>query len=357
MAPTGLLLINLGTPDEPTTAAVRRYLRQFLSDPRVLDMNAVGRFFLLNFAILPTRPAKSAHAYRTIWDPQRGSPLLYHSRDLVTAVRERLGTEWRVELGMRYGKPSIESALAALRAAGCDRVVALPLFPQYASSSTGSAVEELFRVARTAWNVPWLEIVPPFWDDAGYLDAFAAVGRPVLERMQPDQILFSFHGLPERQILKSDDTGKHCLASPGCCDQVTDANRNCYRAQCYATARGIAQRLGLPTERWQVSFQSRLGRIPWIKPYTDLVIDELGRSGVKKVAVFCPAFVADCLETVEEVGIRTRDAFRAAGGEELELVPSLNAHPSWADAVVAMVQRHEPPEAAAGAGRRLRVVE
>ena len=358
MAPTGLLLINLGTPDEPTTPAVRRYLRQFLSDPRVLDMNPVGRFFLLNLVILPTRPAKSAHAYRTIWDAQRGSPLLFHGKDLTAAVAERLGPTWRVELGMRYGNPSIASALAALRAAGCDRIVALPMFPQYASSSTGSAVEELFAAAGLAWNVPWLDIVPPFWDEPGFLDAFAEVGRPVLAEMAPDHVIFSFHGLPERQIKKSDDSSRHCLAASSCCDQVGDVNRNCYRAQCYATAHGIATRLGLAADRTTVSFQSRLGRIPWIQPYTDKVLEDLVRAGVKRLAVFCPAFVADCLETVEEIGVRARDDWRRLGGDELVLVPSLNASPRWAETVADLARRHESREAeGAAASARLRVVE
>jgi ferrochelatase len=356
MAPTGLLLINLGTPDEPTTGPVRRYLRQFLSDPRVVDINPVGRWLLLNLIILPTRPAKSAHAYRTIWDPKRGSPLLYHSRDLTAAVAQRLGDGWRVELAMRYGNPSIESGLAALRAAGCDRIVALPLFPQYASSSTGSAVEELLRHAGAAWNVPWLEIVPPFWDEPGFLDAFAEVGRAPIAELSADHVLFSFHGLPERQIRKSDDTGAHCLASPSCCDRMVDANRNCYRAQSYATARGIAERLGLAADRYSVSFQSRLGRTPWIKPYTDVVLDELAARGVKRLAVYSPAFVADCLETLEELRIRAREQFLAAGGEELVLIPSLNATPPWADTVAALARRHErAPDAPAA--RLLRVAE
>jgi ferrochelatase len=357
MAPTGLLLINLGTPDEPTTPAVRRYLRQFLSDPRVVDINPVGRFLLLNLVILPTRPAKSAHAYRTIWDPARGSPLLFHSRDLTAAVAERLGPTWKVELAMRYGSPSIESGLAALRAAGCDHLVVLPLFPQYASSSTGSALEVVYQAVSTAWNTPWLDVVPPFWDDAGFLDAFAAAGKDPIAAVGAEHVLFSFHGLPERQIQKSDDSGRHCLASAGCCDRMTDANRNCYRAQSFATARGIAERLALPADRWSVAFQSRLGRTPWIRPYTDVVVVDLARKGVRRLAVYSPAFVADCLETLEEIAIRLRDDFRAAGGEELVLVPSLNATPPWADAVADLARRHQRSETQAAASARLRVVE
>lgn len=334
----GLLLINLGTPDAPTTPAVRRYLREFLGDPRVLDMNRVGRALLLNAVILPTRPAKSAEAYRAIWDPERGSPLLYHSRDLATRVAERLGAAWRVELAMRYGNPSIEHGLDALIAANVDRIVVLPLFPQYASSSTGTAVARVMELAGKKWNVPALDVVPAFFDDAGFLDAFAAVGKPALAAAAADHVLFSFHGLPVRQITKTDATGAHCFASATCCDSL--ANPNCYRAQCFHTARALAARLDLPPEQYTVTFQSRLGRTPWIEPYTDVEIPKLAAQGKKRLAVFCPAFVADCLETVEEIGIRAVAQWKAEGGEDLVLVPSLNATPAWVDAVAAIAERH-----------------
>ena len=335
---TGLLLINLGTPEEPTSAAVRRYLREFLSDPRVLDINPVGRFLLLNLIILPFRPARSAEAYRIIWS-ERGSPLLYHSQDLVPLVRERLGPDWHVELAMRYGEPSIAAALDRFREAGIDRVVVFPLYPQYASSSTGSSLEAVFHEAGQRWNVPHLSVVEAFYDDPGMIEAFTATGRPVIESIKADHVLFSFHGLPERQVRKSDDTGSHCLAREGCCDRIVPANRNCYRAQCFATARLLAQSLGLGEGGYTVCFQSRLGRTPWIKPYTDQVLDELAAAGKKRLAVFCPAFVADCLETLEEIGIRAREQFLAAGGEELALVPSLNSSPAWADAIVGIVEK------------------
>ena len=348
--PHGLLLINLGTPDEPTTPAVRRYLREFLGDPRVLDMNPVGRALLLNLVILPTRPAKSAEAYRSIWDPTRGSPLMYHSVDLAAGVAAKLGEGWRVELAMRYGKPSIPDALARLVAANVDRIVVLPLFPQYASSSTGTAVARVMELAGQAWNVPALDVVPAFFDDAGFLDAFAAVARPALAEAQQDHLLFSFHGLPVRQITKTDATGAHCFGSERCCDTL--ANPNCYRAQCFYTARELGTRLGVAPEHYTICFQSRLGKTPWIQPFTDVVLDELAKQGKKRLAVMCPAFVADCLETVEEIGIRAKEQWQAAGGEELVLVPSLNATPPWVDAVAAMAERHAARKASAS----LRVV-
>lgn len=310
----GLLLLNLGTPDAPTTPAVRRYLAEFLSDPRVVDIHPVARALLLHLVILRVRPARSAHAYRAIWDDQRGSPLLFHTRDLAAGVAAKLGADWRVEVAMRYGSPSIAAALDALR--DVERIVLLPLFPQYASSSTGTAVERVWQLAARAWNVPAIDVVPAFHAEPGFLAAFAAVARPVLEATRPDHVLLSFHGLPERHILRGDPYKEHCLA----------------------TARALADRLGLAEH--SVSFQSRLGRTPWIAPFTDVVIDELARAGKKRLVVLCPAFVADCLETLEEIGIRARAQFRAAGGEELALVPSLNATPPWIDAVCALAERH-----------------
>jgi ferrochelatase len=335
---TGLLLINLGTPDEPTTPAVRRYLREFLGDPRVLDIGAMGRAMLLNLIILPTRPAKSAHAYASIWDPKRGSPLMYHSQDLAAAVAEQLGAAWHVELAMRYGSPSLASALDKLADAEVERIVVLPLFPQYASSSTGTAQARVMELAGQCWNVPPLDFVPAFYDDPGFLDAFAAVARPRLAEFRPDHVLFSFHGLPVRQIVKTDRTKKVCFKTETCCDRLD--NPHCYRAQSFATARGLAQRLDLTAERYTICFQSRLGRTPWIEPYTDHVLDKLAHGGTKRLAVLCPAFVADCLETVEEIGIRARQQFKGGGGEELILVPSLNATRPWVDAVCAMASRH-----------------
>ena len=310
---TGLLLLNLGTPDSPTTPAVRRYLREFLSDPRVVDINPVGRALLLNLIILPFRSPKSAHAYRSIWT-DRGSPLLFHTQDLAAGVAAKLGPSWCVEVGMRYGTPSIASALARLE--GCDRIVVLPLFPQYASSSTGTAMERVWQLAAKKWRVPAIDIVSPFYGDAGFLAAWEAVAKDAIADAKADHVLFSFHGLPVRHVTKGDP----------------------YPEQCEATARDLAERLGVVNH--SLSYQSRLGRTPWLRPFTDHVLDELAKKGVKRLAVMCPAFVADCLETLEEIGIRARAQFKAAGGEELVLIPSLNATPAWIDAVAAMAERH-----------------
>lgn len=335
----GCLLINLGTPEAPTSGKVRDYLRQFLGDPRVLDMPAFGRWLLLNLVILPFRPRKSAEAYRQIWT-EAGSPLMVHAQELARQVQAALGPDVPVELGMRYGAPSLPNALWRLRTRGVERLIVLPLFPQFATSTTGTAVAEVYRVLGTWWTMPSVQVVEPFYDHPAFLRAFAEVAAPTLTEFRPDHVLFSFHGLPERHLKKGDDTRSHCLASAGCCDTLTDVNRSCYRAQCFATARALARSMDLPEGAHSVSFQSRLGRTPWIRPYTDERLAELAQAGVKRLAVMCPAFTADCLETLEEIGLRARETFRAHGGEDLRLVPSLNSHPSWVSAVGELLAPH-----------------
>jgi protoporphyrin/coproporphyrin ferrochelatase len=337
--PTGVLLLNLGTPDSPSVPDVRRYLREFLSDPRVIDINPIGRSLLLNLIILPFRPAKSGKAYASIWT-EEGSPLLVHSRHLAESVARKLGAGYLVELAMRYGAPSIPDALARLVAAQPSKIVVLPLFPQYSSAATGSALDRVYEVLGKAWNVPPVETIGAFYDDPGFIDAFAEVARRHLDPFRPDFVLFSYHGLPERHVRKSDPSGRHCLASPTCCDAIVPENRYCYRAHCFATTRALVAKLGLAADRHSVSFQSRLGRTPWVHPYTDVVLPELARAGKKRLAVMSPAFVADCLETVEEIGIRAKEQWRSVGGEDLLLVPSLNAEPTWVDTVARLVRQH-----------------
>ncbi len=334
---TGVLLVNLGTPDAPRTPEVRRYLRQFLSDPRVLDIPALGRAALLNLVILPTRPQKSAEAYREVWTDE-GSPLLVLGQAFARGVAQEL-PECEVVLAMRYGNPSIEAGLDRLTEAGCDGIIVFPMFPQYASSSTGSAVQEVYRAAGERWNTPFVRVAPPFYDAPEFLQAFADVGRPVLEEFQPDHVLFSYHGVPERHVTKSDPTGTHCLARPDCCGAIVPANRQCYAAHCHATTRGLVAALGLAPDGFSHTYQSRLGRTPWLQPFTDEVLPALAAAGKKRLAVFCPSFVTDCLETLEEIGLRAKDDFLAAGGEDLRLVPSLNAESSWVHGSAALLRR------------------
>lgn len=333
--PTGLLLINLGTPESPAPADVRPYLREFLMDPRVIDIPAFRRWLLVQLILL-TRPKASGEAYRAIWS-DAGSPLLIHSRNLQRCVQQRLGDGIAVELGMRYGQPSIAGAMENLARRGVDRIVVFPLYPQYSSAATGSSIERVYELAGRYWNTPNLQIVPPFYDHPGFIEACVVAARPVLKRIDPERIYFSFHGLPERQIHKSDDSGKHCLASEDCCATITHVNRNCYRAQCFATARLLADRLGVPEERRVICFQSRLGRTPWIRPYTDEVLAEDASRGIRRGVILSPAFVADCLETLEELGIRAAETWREHGGEQFEAAPCVNADPLWVDAVLDII--------------------
>jgi len=334
---TGVLLLNLGSPASPSVRDVRRYLAEFLSDPRVLDSPALARWLLLQLWILRVRPPRSAAQYASVWT-SAGSPLLVHSRDLCSALSKELGAGFEVELAMRYGTPGIPAAMEHLLAADVGKIIVFPLFPQSASSSRGSALAKVFELAGRMWNVPVLEVAHEFFDDQGFTSAWKAVIEPWLAEFRPDYVLFSFHGLPERHLRKSDPTGRHCLATAGCCDAIGPENRACYRAQCTATTRALARALALAPEAHSMAFQSRLGRRPWIGPYTDKVLPELSRRGVRRLAVVCPSFVADCLETVEEIGIRARRQWRALGGEELLLVPSLNAEPVWVRALAQLVR-------------------
>lgn len=336
-SPVGVLLIQLGTPRSPGVSDVRTYLREFLGDPRVLDIPAPARALLLNAVILPFRPRRSAHAYRQIWT-EDGSPLTIHTQRLAEEVGERLGDPYRVAVGMRYQEPSLADAVEELAAAGCGRMVVLPLFPQYASASTGSALEAALHAIGGRWNVPDVVTVGSFYDDSGFVEAVVGTTRPHLEDFEPDHVLFSYHGLPEKQIRKSDPTGEWCLESETCCDRIVEANRFCYRAQAFATTRAVAAGLGLAESTHTTTFQSRLAGQKWIEPYTDAVLPRLHAAGVRRLAVLTPSFTADCLETLEEIGIRGRAQWEGLGGEDFLLVPCLNARATWADAVAELVR-------------------
>jgi ferrochelatase len=333
--PVGVLLVQLGTPDSPSVRDVRRYLREFLSDPSVIDLPAPARWLLLYAVILPFRPRRSAHAYAQIWR-QDGSPLRVHSATLRDAVAERLGPGFRVELGMRYGQPSIADALHRLAQAEVARTVVLPLFPQFAPATTGSILECVARAAHTSS----MEIVTieSFWDRPGFEAALTASTRRALEATASDHLLLSYHGLPERQIKSADLAGAGCLERMDCCATLSSANARCYRAQCFAASHALAAALDLAPDEYSTSFQSRFGRTPWIRPYTDDVLAQLAARGVKRLTVACPSFVADCLETLEEIGIRARARWLGLGGEELNLIPCLNADPLLAEAVAGWVR-------------------
>ena len=329
MKKKGVLLVNLGSPDSTSVADVRRYLRQFLMDGRVLDAPYPIRWIIVNLFILPKRPKESAEAYSEVWLPE-GSPLVVTSKKQTEAMRERLDVP--VELAMRYQNPSIESAVEKLSEQGVEELVVVPLFPHYAMSSYESAAERVKVVLAKQAHQISATYVPAFYDDPGYISALTDSAEKYLAGGY-DYLLFSFHGLPERHLRKSDPTGSHCLATENCCEGDHEAHEFCYRAQCYKTVKEFVEKAGIPEEKYSVAFQSRLGRDPWLQPYTDKVVEGLPAKGVKKLLVMCPAFVTDCLETIEEIGMRAKEDFIEAGGEELTLIPCLNELPSWLDAL------------------------
>lgn len=333
---TGVLLIQLGTPDAPNPSAIRRYLRQFLWDRRVLNMPAPLRAILLYGFILPFRPGKVAHAYRQIWS-QAGSPLLVHTRALSDGLAARLGEAYDVRFAMRYGRPSIADEVERLRMANIDRLVVIPLYPHYASSTVGSSLEALMEAIGRNWNLPSIRVVPPFHGHPAYQQALKKRAEPFFEQSY-DHVLFSYHGLPENHLTK-DQPQPVCLANEHCCERLHQQNAFCYRAQCLATSRAVAAELGI--QDYSSAFQSRVGRGRWIRPFTDEVVERLPQEGVRRLAVFCLSFTADCLETLEEIGIRARDAFQAAGGSELTLIPALNAEAAWVEALAAMIGESE----------------
>lgn len=338
MSKQGILLVNLGSPDSTDVGDVRRYLRQFLMDGKVLDAPYPIRFCVVNFAILPSRPKESAEAYKKIWQPE-GSPLVISSRAICDAMEERF-SEAAVELAMRYQNPSIESAIEKLKQQGVTDLAVVPLFPHYAMSSYESAVERVAVVAKKMAPGMSLEVVPPYYDDPDYIESLVASAADLLAQ-DYDHLLFSFHGIPERHLQKSDPAGGHQEIPEGyCCEEGDPSFPTCYRAQCFKTMDAFVKKAGIPKEKYSHSFQSRLGREPWLKPYTDHVIDELPGKGIKKLLVICPVFISDCLETIEEIGMRGKEDFVKAGGESLELIPCLNEHPRWLDALETITKRY-----------------
>lgn len=332
-----VLLINLGSPERPETGAIRKYLKTFLSDPRVMDMPSVIRWLILYMFILPFRPRAIRAKYEKIWDKD-GFLLIKNSQKLVEALSEALGPEYIVEMAMRYCEPTINSTLQRIVASGAPDLLVIPLFPQYASATTGSILEHLFDTIK-AWTVfPRITVFSQFHSQPGFIRAWVKVAEKCLKE-EPDHILFSFHGLPEKHILNADRSGSLCLSSDQCCERLHRMNHSCYRAQCFQTARNIADALRINKKDYSVGFQSRLGRAKWIEPYTSDIVEKLGSGGVQDLLVFCPSFVADCLETVEEIGVEEKERFLKSGGRKLTLVPSLNAADIWVDALVDMIRQ------------------
>ena len=304
-------------------------------DARVIDVNPVLRTLLVRGIIAPFRSPKSAKLYQEIWSAENGSPLLYYSLLQQKLLQEKLGGEYQVELAMRYQTPSIEAALQRLKDSLVESIRVIPMFPQYASASTGSVIDKVMELVRSWQTIPNISFVNSFHNNALMIKNFANNARKYgVENF--DHVLFSFHGLPQRQLMKCDHTHNYCLKVDGCCDNFTDVNKFCYSAQSHDTARLIAEELSLPLEKYTICFQSRLGNDPWVQPYTSEVVAKLAKEGKKKMLVFCPAFVADCLETVYEVSEEYNGEFKALGGHHLQLVESLNDSPLFIDALAGL---------------------
>ncbi len=324
----GILLLNLGSPDSTSVPDVRRYLREFLSDERVIDIPGPIRQLVLNLFILPFRPKKSAEAYKEIWTDE-GSPLIIMTYRCAELLQERLKIP--VEVGMRYGNPSTEDAIRRLKARGVQEVLAIPLYPHYAMSSYETAVAKAQDAIEKVAPELRLTIQPPYYKDPDYIDALVDTAKPYLEDKSIDHVLFSYHGIPERHLRKSDPSGCYCLNYENCCDREHPAHAVCYRHQTFATTKAFAARMGMDKGQYSVSFQSRLGRDPWLQPYTDAELERFPTQGIKHIAVICPAFVSDCLETLEEIAMEGQEDFIKAGGKQFTYIPCLNDHPRWID--------------------------
>jgi len=337
MPKRAVLLANLGSPDSTSVPDVRRYLREFLGDGRVLDLPAPLRWLLLEAVILPRRPKRTAHAYAKIWTPE-GSPLLVTSEHARAKLAARLGAEVPVLAAMRYGNPSIPAAVAALSAAGTEEVLLFPQYPHYAMASWETVVVRIYE--EFAARAPGIRVrcVQPFAGDADYIEMLHAVSAPALARPF-DHILFSYHGIPERHLRKADSSHAHCLKVADCCATCSPAHATCYRAQCVRTTAALASRAGLPAGKYSMSFQSRLAGEPWLQPFTDFELARLPRAGVKRLLVICPSFLADCLETLEEISMVGRQTFLDAGGEQFEKISCPNDSPPFIDFLANRVQK------------------
>ena len=334
----GIVLMNLGSPDTTEVRDVKKYLDEFLMDRRVLDTNWLLRFMLVRVIITPVRAAQSAQAYKMIWT-RDGSPLIVTSKKLKEALQTQISEP--VELAMRYGNPSPEEAFDKLVRTQPDlnEVLILPLYPQYAMSSYESALAYARRIHQKKGYAFKLSAVKPFYDNPDYLDAFIEHIRPFLQQ-DYDHLLFSFHGIPERHLKKWEFTRDHCLQRKDCCEGQSPAHAVCYRHQCLITTNRVAGELRIPPGKFSYSFQSRLGRDPWLKPYTDFRLTEMPKEGIRKLLVICPAFVSDCLETLEEIAIRGKKSFLDSGGESFTMIPCLNTDPRWVRALAKWVTQH-----------------
>ena len=327
---TAILLLQLGTPDSPKTSDVRKYLTQFLNDPRVIDIPWLARTLLVNAIIVPFRSGKSSKLYQAIWDDKTGSPLLKHTLDLQKKLQLAVGEDVKVEMAMRYQSPSMESVLERMKKEGYHKITVFPLFPQYASSSTGSALQRFMEIVSKWWVIPELKIMSQYFDNEDYINCIVNRGRQH-DISKYDHVIFSYHGLPERQVDKVYEDGYLCK-DHHCENELTDTNYYCYKAGCYQTTKSVVEKLNIPAGKYTISFQSRLDN-KWLTPFSDKVIEELAKKGMKNILVFSPAFTADCLETIYEIGTEYQEIFHKYGGEKIQLVESLNSGDDWVETI------------------------
>jgi ferrochelatase len=333
---TGIILINLGTPDSPSVKDVRKYLFEFLNDPRVIDVPVIARFILVNFIIIPFRAPKSAKIYKELWT-EEGSPIIIYGKSVQKKLQNVLGDDFDVELAMRYRNPSMDDVLKRMGKKDYNKIIILPLFPQYASATTGSVIDKAMKIISEWWIIPEVKFINQFYDKEGFLNT-------IIERAKKynlneyDHILFSYHGLPVRQVDKVYKDGSLCEEHK-CETEINETNQYCYKATCYATTRLLAEKLNMPPERYTVCFQSRLDK-KWLEPFSDKVIIEQAKMGAKKLLVFSPAFVADCLETIIEIGKEYQMLFEEHGGEKVQLVESLNDHPMWIETLKEIILKN-----------------
>jgi ferrochelatase len=332
----GIILMNLGSPDSTEVSDLRRYLNEFLMDGRVIDYPFLFRLMLVRGIIVPFRAAKSAEAYKKIWTKE-GSPLIVLTKELQRSLQQNVSEP--VEVAMRYGNPSMANAYDALSKKNPDmeEVILVPMYPHYAMSSYETAVayaKEIHHKRKYSFKITFIR---PFYDEPDYINALAESIKPFLQQ-EYDHILFSYHGVPERHIFKGDMTGQHCLKVENCCAIDSPAHKQCYRHQCLKTTNLVAQKLNLPSEKFSYSFQSRLGRAEWLKPYTAMRLEQMPKEGIKKLLVVCPAFVSDCLETLEEIAETGKESFLHAGGESFTMIPCLNVHPLWVQTIAKYIE-------------------
>ncbi len=328
-----VLLVQLGTPDKPEKADVKRYLKEFLNDPRVIDYPAFKRTLLVNGIIIPARLNNSTTIYKKVFT-DKGSPLLFHTTELAKKLQIEMGSEYLVKFAMRYQNPSVTNVLAELEKLPLEELIVVPLYPQYASSSTGSTTQKVLEVVSKWETIPTVRFVNRFFDDGGYLNCVAEQGLKH-DWKAYDKVVFSFHGLPERHITKGCKVAN--CKKEDCISKCDDDRKYCYRSSCYETARRVAAKMNIPDEKYVVVFQSRLGKDPWIQPFADVELVNLAQAGAKKLLFFSPAFVADCLETIVEIGEEYQEIFHKNGGEKVQLVESLNSNDSWVNALKKLV--------------------